>query len=91
MITRVYYEEIDPSTISVQTAGEYYYYANLIGVHEMFHNAYENYETDQINIRNKIIGEAIKRGDIENSIRSDKSMVAISSIKNKVILIADLK
>jgi len=89
-ISEIYYEEINPSTITIQKAGEFYYHFNLVGVHSMFHDEYEKYEMDQLNIRNKVIGDAIKRGDIKGSIRTDKSMIAISSLKNKVVMIAEL-
>jgi len=59
MIKEVYYEEIDPLLITMEEAGEFYYHTNLIGIHSMFHNDYETYEINQINIRNKIVRSVI--------------------------------
>jgi len=89
-ISEIYYEEIGTDRIDINTAGEFYYYMNLLGVHDMFNDDYEKYETNQINLRNNIIGEAIRCGKLTKDIRADKSIMAISSLNNKVALVVEV-
>jgi len=90
-ITSVYYQEIDPKIVDIQTAGEFYYNHNLLDVHEMFHDDYERSEIEQLNLRNILLGEAIKCEDIQGNVKVDSSILAISSLKNKVVLVAELR
>lgn len=87
-ISKVFYAEIKPEACTVQEAGEFYYHFNLIGVHEMFHDPYEEYETNQIKLKNKSLGEIISQSDERPKVGS--AILAISSVKNKVILMADM-
>lgn len=89
-ISEVYYEEIDPNVCTLEEAGEFYYHFNLLGSNSMFHNDYEKYEARQIDIRNKAIGDAKKCGDIKGHSRIDSSILAISSLKNKVVIITNI-
>jgi hypothetical protein len=89
-ITRVYYDELDPNVVDVHEAGEFYYHSNLIGVHEMFHEDYEAYETRQFELRNQLIADAIDNKRVDKTIRLATAMLALSSMKNKVVIMADL-
>ena len=90
-ISKVFYKEIDENIADINTAGEFYFNYNMLNVHEMFHADYEESEMKQINLRNQIIGEEIRQGNIEGRIRVDNSILAVSSLKNKVILLADIQ
>ena len=86
-ISEIYYREIDPTILSIYEAGKFYYYYNLIGVSEQFDKAYEEYETSQIQLKNIILNEEIKLGNIKPSIRVNDSVLGISSIKDKVVIL----
>ena len=90
-ITRVYYDEVDSNIVDVHEAGEFYYHSNLIGVHEMFHDDYEAYEIRQFELRNQLIANAIENQMVDKTIRLTTSMLALSSMKNKVVIMADLQ
>jgi hypothetical protein len=90
-ISKVYYEEIKPEECTVKDAGEFYYHFNLVSSHTMFHDDYEKYEIGQMNLKNKIIGDVINREIIDGRPVVNTSILAISSLKNKVIIIADVK
>lgn len=90
-ISKVFYKEIDNNVCSIDEAAKFYYHSNLIGIHEMFHNDYEEYELSQLNLKNKIIGDAIKNCEVEGNINSNNTMMAISSLKDKVIIIAEIR
>lgn len=89
-ISKVFYTEIKPEECTVQEAGEFYYHFNLISAHEMFHDDYEKYEIGQIQLKNKTLGEAISQKGMVQRPKVGSSVLAISSVKNKVILIADM-
>lgn len=89
-ITEVFYKEIDPIITNVEDAGEFYYHSNLIGVNEIFHSDYEEYETNQIKLKNKIVGDAISNGEIRSGVRPNSTTLALSSMKNKVVVLVDL-
>jgi len=86
-ITKVFYKELDADINSV---GEFYFNYNMLSVHEMFHDEYEESEMKQINLRNQILGEEIRQGNIDGRIKIDNSILAVSSLKNKVVLIVDI-
>lgn len=90
MIKNVYYEEIDPSVVTPDQAAEFYFHYNMIQLHPDFIDDYESFETKQLEMKNKIISNAIDRGDLSKQIRVDHSMIAISPIKNKVVMIVKL-
>lgn len=88
-ISEVYYKEIDSGICSIEEAGEFYYHFNLLNIDEVFHEDYENYELRQISLRNNIITEAIKNGELPKFPSMNSIILGISSIKNKVILVSD--
>ena len=86
-ISKTYYEVIDSDILNITEAGEFYYHNNVISLHPMFHKEYEEYEINQLNVKHNLIGEALKRNDIERPINMNDTILGISAIKNKVILI----
>lgn len=88
-ISNVYYDEIDRDTYSMMTAGEFYYHYNLMGVHPMFIPEYEAYELSQITMRNKIIGDAMDRGDLVKHPKMNTTIFGVSSIKNKAVIMTE--
>lgn len=88
-ISEVFYKEIDAKKCSIEEAGTFYYYFNLLNIDERFHEGYENYELGQIKLRNEIIADAIKDGELPKFPSMNSIILGISSMKNKVILISD--
>ena len=90
-ISKVLYQEIDHSRCAINTAGEFYYYSNLIGASDTFNSEYVNYEFNQIKLKNAILGDLINSKNMgECRVKIGSSVLGISSLKNKVILIADI-
>lgn len=89
-ISKIFYTEIKPEACTVQQAGEFYYHFNIVSIHTMFHDDYEEYEMNQIQLKNKTLGDAISQEKMDGRPKVGSSVLAISSIKNKVILIADM-
>lgn len=89
IISDVFYEEIDRDVCNMMTAGEFYYHYNLMGVHPMFVPEYEDYELSQITTRNKIIGEAMSRGDLTKHPKMNTTIFGVSSLKNKAVIMTE--
>ena len=89
-ITKVFYTEIDPEICSANDAAKYHYHFNFLKYHEIFQKEYEKYEEDQIKLRNKLIGNAIKSGEISKHPKVHSTIFGISAQKNKAILITEL-
>jgi len=88
-ITEVFYKEIDPNVCSMEDAAKYHYHFNLLKYHEMFQKEYEQYEEEQIKLRNTLIGNAIKSGEIINP-KVFTTIFGISAHKNKAVLITEI-
>jgi hypothetical protein len=86
-IAEVLYQEID--TLDVRSVGQYYYNSNLIKVSPAFHDEYIDAELKVQTERNRLIGEAMRNG--APPLNLNGAMVAISAIKNRVVLIAEVK
>lgn len=86
-ISKVFYKELDTD---IREAGEFYFNYNMLPIHEMFHDAYEESETKQINLRNQILGEEIRAGNIDGKVKVESTILAISSLKNKVIILTNI-
>ena len=82
-IAKIHYEETDAD---LRKSAEFYFYHNLINVHDMFHKPYEASEIDQMVLKQKLLGRVV--GEIDGKIKLDQSMLAVSSLKNKVVLIS---
>lgn len=88
-INSVYYEEIDPKLCTVKDAGEFYFHFNLVGQHEIFQEGYERYEQSQIALRNKVLGDAMRRGDMQTHPKVHSTAFAISSLRSKAIIVTE--
>lgn len=88
-ISKVYYEAMDHDKCSMMETGEFYYHYNLMGVHPMFIPEYEKYEMSQISMRNKIIGDAMKCGDISIHPKMNTTIFGVSSIKHKAVIVTE--
>lgn len=89
-ITEVFYTEIDPELCSVTEAAKYHYHFNLLKYHEMFQNEYIEYESNHIKMRNKLIGDAVKSGEIKSSPKVYTTIFGISAHKNRAVLITEI-
>lgn len=89
-ISKVIYIEIKSTSCTVKEAGEFYYHFNLISSHDLFHVDYEKYELSQIDLKNKTLGSIIHSNELSERPKINSSILAISSLKNKVVLIADI-
>lgn len=87
-ISKVFYQEVDPNICSIKEAAEFYYHFNLMGAHEMFLADYEKYEISQAALKNKTIADAIKNNSERPLVNS--SVIAISSLRDKVVIIANI-
>lgn len=88
-ITEVYYTDIPTGLCSVEEASRFTFLSNLIGVHPSFDQEYENYEVSQMKIKGRLIGDAIRRGEIKEPNLS--SMIfGLSTTYERAILIIDL-
>lgn len=88
-ISDVHYHEIDEKECSLKEAADFYFYYNLIGVDPSIISEYENYEEMQINLKNKILGKAFNNNEIPRHPRLNTSLLGISSLKGKPILVTE--
>ena len=88
-ITEVLYQEIDSNRCSTYRAGEYYFYANMIGANPKLDSEYIGYEEEQLKLRNTVIGEYIENTGEHPNV--EKSIFGISTIKNKAVIITEYK
>lgn len=88
-ISKVYFRPITPEECSVEKAGEYYYMFNLLGAHEMFHDAYEKHEEEQLKLKNAIIKEALESGELPSHPKLNTTLLGISSINDREILVVE--
>ena len=88
-ISKVFYTEIDPNVCDTREAGEYYYHLNLLHSHEMFQQSYEAYEAKQIALRNKVISQAMKNGELPEHPIMNSTIFGVSSMKQKPVIITE--
>ena len=91
MITPVIYEEISNELCSTEEASRYYFYQNAIGICDKIYDEYESYELEQIQMRNKVVSNAIRSENLQMVPDLDTTVFGVSGIKNKVVLITELK
>ena len=87
-ISKVFYEEVPSDVCTVTEAAAYYYHFNLLSSHEMFHEDYEKYELSQAAVKSNVLGSIVANNNERAKVSS--SLLAISSLKNKVVVIADV-
>lgn len=89
-ITEVLYKEIPEKEFSTKDAAEFFFYHNLLGVDPMFIDGYEKYESNQIHVRNNIIGDAIRSELMNKHPKVNSAIIGVSSVKNKAVLITEI-
>lgn len=89
-ISEVLYCEIDPDKCSVLKASEYYYYLNLIGVDPRIHPEYEVYELGQMNLRNGVIGDYIRKNNLNIHPKMNTCIFGVSSLRQRAVVIAEI-
>lgn len=88
-ITEVFYYEIPLGTYPIEKASKYNFFSNVIGMHPMFDKRYEDYEMEQMKMKNKIIGDAVKNKEISNP-KVSSTIFGISSVCNRAIIITEI-
>lgn len=88
-ISRVFYAEIDPKVCTTTEAGEYYYHFNLLGTHEMFQKSYEEHEKKQLELRNAVLSQAMKNGELPSHPIMNSTIFGVSTMKQKPVLITE--
>lgn len=88
-ISEVLYKTVEPDVCTIEKASEFYYHYNMIDTNDSCRSEYEKYETDQINIKNKIIGDALRQGELPRYPDVNSIIFGISSILNKPVLIVE--
>lgn len=86
-ISKVYYEELNG--VDINEMGEFYFHYNHHNLTDKMRKDYENYEESQINLRNKIISDAISNNLIPSHPILSSVLFGVSSIKNKPIIIVE--
>lgn len=89
MIKKIYYEEIPDDMMSLEQGGAYYFHLNTAKLNDNLMTDYMSYEENQLLVKNKMLGVALKRGDIKH-INPNKTVISLSPQKNKTVLIAEL-
>ncbi|MCM1439776.1 MAG: hypothetical protein NC131_11345 [Roseburia sp.] len=89
-IKKIYYSKIPESEITPGAMSDYYYLANMSGVHADIREEFVDHETRSVQLRNRLLGEAIRNANCPKSIDLNSSTLGISSIQNAVILMADI-
>lgn len=88
-ISKAYYKEVDPKDCSVEEAAEFYYLFNLLDTDDSLCDEYEKHETNQLKLRNRLIGEAIRNKEVPNKPDISTAIMGISTMQDKVILLAE--
>ena len=88
-ISNVYYEEISSDKMTNEEAGEFYFLYNLIGLDSNSDKEYERFEKHQMEVKNEIIKEAMSSGDLLKHPKMNSVIMALSSYKEKPVLIVE--
>ena len=86
-IKKCLYHQISKEECSVERAARFYYHHNLMTASDSFMEEYESYEREQTSLKNRLLKMHKPEGI---SLRAEKSMLAISSISDSVVLYAEL-
>lgn len=89
-IKEVLYEEIPENIYTKEQAGEFYFHINAVNIDKLFHNGYEEYERENISVRNKVIKEALMRESIDTHPKLNTAIFGISAILNKPIIVVEI-
>lgn len=88
-ITNVFYDVVSEDKCTLEEAGSYYFFYNMMGISDDITSKYEAYEEKQIDLRNRILGNAFNRGEIPRHPKVDTTIFGISSLKNMPIIVTE--
>lgn len=88
-ISTVLYEKISEDNLTTKKAGEYYYLYNMLGKTLDIDHQYIEYETDQFELRNRIIRNAVSTKTIPNHPKVDNTILGISSLHNYPVIVVE--
>lgn len=88
-ISNVYYKKLTDDEMSVDRSSSFYFLNNMFALSSEIQDEYERYEEYQINLRNKIIGNAVKHNDIPGRPKIDSTVMGISGIHDCTILVTE--
>lgn len=86
-ISDVYYEELDD--VDVNNMADFYFYYNHHTLSNQLREKYEQFEMDQIKLRNSILAKIINNGYIPKYPKVTSSLFGISPINNKAMIIVE--
>lgn len=86
-ISDIYYEELDD--VDVENMSDFYFYYNHHTLSDELREKYEQFEMDQIRLRNSILSKIINTGLIPRYPKVDSTMFGISPISNKAMIIIE--
>ena len=85
-ISKVEYKEINEKDYTTEELAEYYYLFNVLNLDNSFMYEAEEYDSKQYDIRNKYLKDLKDNG---KDIISRTSIVALSSLKNKPVIVVN--
>jgi hypothetical protein len=88
-ISKCFYREIDPRDCSVEHAAEFYFYSNMMTASEHYMQKYEDYDIIQTKRKDALLGIFMREENLLDKVRTNTATLAISTMKDKVILYAD--
>ncbi|MCM1233503.1 MAG: hypothetical protein NC489_25590 [Ruminococcus flavefaciens] len=88
-ISKVFYAEIAPEVCTMEQAGEYYFHFNLLQEDELFQKTYEDYELKQLELRNSVISQAMKNGELPGHPIMSSAIFGVSTMKQKPVIITE--
>lgn len=89
MISECYITDIDPSICDPNEVSRFYFLYNLLGLTDEIDSRYIDHEYKQVNVRNRIISDAIKNGMIPKRPNVNSTILGLSSLRDSAILVVD--
>ena len=87
-ISKVFYQEIPGDEGDIIKAARYYYLMNMLGLSPQINQEFEKHELTSSRIRNRILGDAIRKGECVNP-KLDTAIMGISPVHKKVVVMVD--
>lgn len=87
-ISKVLYEVCDD--YSIENAAQYYFYSNVIGMNDKVDNLFGKYYENELKVKNSMIQKAVKASNVTSPISAGSAFMAISSVKNKPVILAEI-
>ena len=91
MIKSVIYDKISPEVCNNEEASKYYFYQNALGIDDSIDKEYEEYELNQIKMRNSVLNNIIHSDNIQVMPNFDSTIFGVSGIKNTVIIVTEFE